>query len=127
MSYVEALPIYRAAMDVVVAVDAAVRGFPRYHKYALGTQLRQASLEALLNVQRAHPKQARAAGLARLCASIEELKLLLQAGKEVSAFASYGQFAELMKRVVSLARQAEAWRAHERKRQNTPHPRPEPR
>jgi hypothetical protein len=43
MSYVEALPIYRAAMDEVVSVD---RGFPRYHKCALGTQLRQASLEA---------------------------------------------------------------------------------
>jgi len=51
MSYYESLPIYRAAMDSVMAIDGTVRAFPRYHKYALGQRLRDASLDALVWVQ----------------------------------------------------------------------------
>ena len=121
MGYYQALPIYRAAMEAVTGVDAAVRDFPRYHKFAIGQRLRDASLEALVWVQRAHPRATRARALPRLCAAAEELKLLVQAAKEVKAFASFRAYAQVMEQVVRLARQAEAWRAHESKR------RPEPR
>lgn len=62
MSYYQALPIYRAAMDSVVSIDRAVRTFPRHHKYALGQQLRDTSLDALMWVLRAHPKTTSHAG-----------------------------------------------------------------
>jgi hypothetical protein len=35
-SYYEALPIYKAAMDVAVRVDAVVQRFGKGHKYTLG-------------------------------------------------------------------------------------------
>jgi hypothetical protein len=47
-------------------------------------------------------------GLPLLCDRIEELKLMLGLGKEVKAFTSFNQFAEVMNQVVMLARQAEA-------------------
>jgi hypothetical protein len=53
LSYYEALPIYRAAMDIAVRVDAVVQGFPRRHKYTLGARLREGTLdEACGNVKR---------------------------------------------------------------------------
>ena len=35
-SYYEGLSIYKAAADLAVLLDRVVRGFSRYHKYALG-------------------------------------------------------------------------------------------
>lgn len=35
------LPIWKSAFDLVVHLENAVRRFPRYHKYALGQELRQ--------------------------------------------------------------------------------------
>ena len=35
------LPIYKAAFDLNVYVEQIVRHFSRYHKYTLGTELRE--------------------------------------------------------------------------------------
>lgn len=40
MAYYKNLPIWRDAMRLAVEMEVAVRGFPRYHKYTLGTELR---------------------------------------------------------------------------------------
>ena len=48
--------------------------------------------------------------LVELCEHVEELKLLVNVGKEVEAFASFKQYAQVLEQVVSLARQAEGWR-----------------
>ena len=47
MARYEHLPIYRAAFDLAVHVEKLVRGFSRYHKYSLGTELRERSREIL--------------------------------------------------------------------------------
>ena len=41
MARYEHLPIYRAAFDLAVHVEKIVRSFGRYHKYSLGTELRE--------------------------------------------------------------------------------------
>jgi len=110
MSYYEALPIYRAAMALTVAVERVVQRLPKGHKYALGARLRDSSLDVVTLVARANRRAERARVLAELCDRVEDLKILLQVGKEVQAFGSFKQFAELMEQVVALARQAEGWR-----------------
>ena len=40
MARYEHLPIYKQAMDVAVYFEKIVAGFTRYHKYTLGTELR---------------------------------------------------------------------------------------
>jgi 23S rRNA-intervening sequence protein len=107
MSYYEGLPIYRAAMDVTVKVDRLLQRFPKGQKYSLGTQLRTATVEVVTLVARANRRTDRDRLLAVLCDRIEDLKLLINIGKEVQAFASFNQFAERMDEVVTLARQAE--------------------
>jgi 23S rRNA-intervening sequence protein len=124
-SYYEALPIFRAAMDAAVRVDRAVQRFPKGHKYALGTKLRDASADIIVLVARANRRAGRAQSLAALCDRVEELKLLLQLGKEVRAFQSFREFAEVMEQVVALARQAEAWRRATTSASNTTRPEPE--
>ncbi len=42
----EHLPIYKAALDMTVHFEKSVAGFSRYHKYTLGTELRQGSRDA---------------------------------------------------------------------------------
>ena len=41
MAHYRHLPIWKAAMDLAVHLEHAVRRFARYHKYTLGTELRQ--------------------------------------------------------------------------------------
>jgi len=43
MAKYEHLPIYKQAMELVVFIENAVKGFSRYHKYSIGEYLRQAS------------------------------------------------------------------------------------
>ena len=40
MARYEHLPIYKQAMDVAVYFEKTVANFNRYHKYTLGTELR---------------------------------------------------------------------------------------
>jgi len=54
----EHLPIYKAALDLTVHVEKVVAGVSRSSKYALGTELRQASRAAPADIerqQRSHP------------------------------------------------------------------------
>ena len=44
----EHLPIYKQAMDVAVHFEKIVAGFTRYHKYTLGTELRNKSREVVV-------------------------------------------------------------------------------
>ncbi|GAC1421380.1 MAG: hypothetical protein NVSMB6_23060 [Burkholderiaceae bacterium] len=42
MARTEHLPIYRASYDRCLYLERVVHGFPRYHKYTLRTELRDA-------------------------------------------------------------------------------------
>ena len=37
------LPIYKRAQELMVYVETVVRGFSRYHKYTIGTRLREST------------------------------------------------------------------------------------
>jgi len=107
----EALPIYRAATTLAVSMERMARGFSRFHKYTTGARLREASTNVVLLVGRAYRRGPdRNDILASLCEAVEELKLLVNLGKEVQAFQSFKQYAQAMEQVVSVARQAEGWR-----------------
>ena len=50
MARYEHLPIYRAAFDLAVHLEKIVRSFSRYHKYTLGTELRDGSRRVLRRI-----------------------------------------------------------------------------
>ena len=92
--------------------EQTVRRFARYHKYTVGSQLRVQALTLCRLVLRAQG----ASGASRLHVvrelhlAAEELKLLLQLGKEVQAFRSWAEFEQGVELALSLARQAAGWR-----------------
>ena len=63
MARYEHLPIYRAAFDLAVHIEKLVRGFTRYHKYSLGSELREQSREILARIIDANQSRDRAARL----------------------------------------------------------------
>ena len=88
MARYEHLPIYKAALDMTVHFEKLVAGFSRYHKYTLGTELRQASRSVLMQVLRANNtsnKAERSAELLVLRDRIEALLLAMRVTKEVKS------------------------------------------
>ena len=108
----EHLPIYKAALDMTVHFEKLVAGFSRYHKYTLGTELREGSRAALQQVLRANnaqDKTERSTELLVLRDRIEALLLAMRVAKEVKAFKSFAGYLHAVEQVGSVARQNEGW------------------
>ena len=103
------LPVWRDANRLLLEVEQAVRGFSRYHKYTLGAELRRLSL----NVCRLVARAAQADGarqrlrlVEQLAWCVEDLKIQVQLGKEIAAFASFSQFQRIAELSVLLGKQS---------------------
>jgi hypothetical protein len=57
MAQTEHLPIYKRAYDLCLYLEQVVRNFSRYHKYALGQDLRDGSRRVLWLVVRANTRR----------------------------------------------------------------------
>lgn len=111
MARYDHLPIWKDAVALAVLLEEVVRRFPRYHKYALGTDLRRQAYAVCRAVVVANgERERRLAAVERLVLAVEELKLLIQMGKEVRAFASFQEFERAAERVVALSKQSGGWR-----------------
>jgi len=66
MAQYEHLPIYKKAFDLTVYFEKIVRNFSRYHKYCLGTELRQLSHEVVRQIVRANNATEKAPQLEKL-------------------------------------------------------------
>ena len=109
MACYEHLPIYKAALDAAVHFEQVVAGFSRYHKYSLGTELRQAGRAVIGQVIRANAARERLPQLLELRADLEEVLVLLRLAKEVKAFKSFQSYQHAAELVVSVCRQNEGW------------------
>jgi hypothetical protein len=109
MARYEHLPIYKQALDAAVHFEKVVAGFSRYHKYTLGTEIRNQSRAALSLIVRANGARDRAAVLLELRQCLDELLILLRLAKEVRAFRSFKSFQFAIEHVVSVSRQNEGW------------------
>jgi hypothetical protein len=57
MAHTEHLPIYKAAYELCLYFEQLVRGFSRYHKYALGQDLRDGARRVLKLIVRANARR----------------------------------------------------------------------
>ncbi|MGC1547814.1 MAG: four helix bundle protein [Rhodanobacter sp.] len=115
-------PVVRSAQGIARDIELAVARFPRMHKDTFGTDLRARAWAVLRTANRAardHKQQA--TWLERLVWEVDELKLSLQLGKELSAFRSFAQFEHLMRKAAEIGRQVGGWyKQHHPKGQNAP-------
>ena len=115
MARYEHLPIYQAALDLTVHFEKLVAGFSRYHKYTLGTELRDGSrgvLQQVLKANNAPGAAERKVELLLLRERIDALTLTLRVAKEVKAFKSFAGYLHAVEQVGSVARQNEGWFKH---------------
>jgi 23S rRNA-intervening sequence protein len=78
MARYDHLPIYRAAFDLAVHIEKLVRHFSRYHKYTLGTELRDGSRRILARIIEANDSRDRGPVLEHLRQELEWFKVLAQ-------------------------------------------------
>lgn len=109
MARYEHLPIYKQAMDVAVHFEKIVQGFSRYHKYSLGSDLRQSSRDIVGLIIRVNNETNKTTGLKRLRVKLDELLVLIRLAKEVKAFNSFKSYQFTVEQVGSICRQNEGW------------------
>lgn len=110
MRYLRHLPLWRDANALLLAIEQAVQHFPRYHKYSLGVDLRRQAMGVCRLIVRAYndkPRQAQQ--VRRLVLAVDDLKVLLQLGKELQAFRRFDEFERVARLAVSVGRQCGGW------------------
>jgi hypothetical protein len=118
MARYEHLPVYRSALAMAVQLERVVAGFSRYHKYTLGTELRNTSREIVGLVIRANSARDRLPRLEVMRDRLEDLLLQLRIGKEVRAFQGLSSYLHVVELVGSVFRQTEGWIKYEREKSN---------
>ena len=109
MARYEHLPIYRKGMELCVYLESTVRHFSRYHKYTLGTELRDTAREILRLIVRANSRTEKQKVLETLVEQCEVLKMTLVLAKEVNAFSSFKAFQHASGLIITLCKQSEGW------------------
>ena len=105
------LPIWRDAKRLLLEIEIAVRGFPRYHKYTLGTEMRTQAMRVcqLLSRAIAARGQRRIDAVRRLLEALDDLKIAIQLARELKAFSSFSVFQRVVEWAVRTGKQGGAW------------------
>ncbi|MFH0771205.1 MAG: four helix bundle protein [Candidatus Omnitrophota bacterium] len=108
-SLYENLPIYKKALDLAVYFEKIVKNFSRYHKYTVGTELRNLSREILRLIVKANSAKDKKDILLQVREKVEELKTLIKICKEIKAFRTFKSFEYSVRSVINIAKQSEGW------------------
>ena len=99
-------PIIKAAQRLLVDIEQFVRGFDRYHKYQIGSDLRRAASTVLQLASRAWRDHAhKRRWLGQLVWAVDELKQHMQTAKLIKAFRSFRHFEHLARQAEELGAQ----------------------
>lgn len=110
MARYEHLPIWRDANRLLVVIEEAVRGFPRYHKYTLGADMRRQAMSICRLIVRAvSGGGGRLQRVENLMLAVEDIKIQITLAKEVRGFASFKEFQQAAELAVALGKQSGGW------------------
>lgn len=103
-------PIVKAAERLMGEIEIAVTRFPRAHRYTLGADLRQQVMAVARLAHKAwRDREHQDERIGELAEAIDDLKLTMQLGQQVKAFASFAQFEALARIAGDLGRQCGGW------------------
>ena len=105
----ENLPVYKKAFDLAIHFEAVVRGFDRYNKFHIGSELCSLSRRILILVAKANYKIDRKTCLVEAIDKLEEMKIIVRLCKEIKAFRSFKSFEFASRSVIEVAKQCEGW------------------
>jgi hypothetical protein len=105
------MPLWRDSQQLLLLIEQAVRHFPRYHKYTLGTELRQQAMRiSRLLVRAYNDKEQRVTYVIKLNEAVDDLKIQIQLAKELSAFRHFKEFDTIARLAVAVGKQSGGWR-----------------
>jgi hypothetical protein len=92
-------------------IEEAVSRWARAHRYMHGATLRTQAMQVAQLAHRAwRIRERREALTDQLIEAVDDLKLSLQLGSQIKAFASFAQFEALARQVNSIGQQCGGWR-----------------
>lgn len=104
------LPIWRDANRFLLSIEKVVKRFPKYHKYTLGTELRNNALKVCNLIHQAwHEKRQQCELLHQLKYCLDEIKIQLHLAKKLEALPSFSTFEFLSQQAVQLGKQNGGW------------------
>jgi hypothetical protein len=109
MARYEHLPIYRSAMKLAVHLENTVRGFPRYVKYTLGSEMRSLSQRIVGLVIVANEQKDKRVTLLELRQLVEQLLVQARICQETNGFRNFTSFTATIELAGQVARQNEGW------------------
>ena len=109
MARYEHLPIFREAYDLAIHMEKIVQNFSRYHKYTLGTDLRNKSRQILERIVKANNAKDRASHLLELRQELEALKVTARLCHDSGGFSGTRSYLHVAERITTIARQNEGW------------------
>lgn len=109
MARYEHLPIYKAAFDLAVHMEKLVKNFSRYHKYTLGTELRNASRAILERIIEANDTPEKRSLLLELRHDLERFKVLSRLCHESGGFSGTRAYLNVSEKLVGISKQNEGW------------------
>lgn len=112
--------IAKKSERLLVDIEQAVRGFVRYHKYTVGTDLRNQAMSVVRMCHRTwRDRNNQVQWVSELVWAIDELKLTLQLCSQLHAFKSFKQFESIIRATEDVGRCAGGWKRDlNRKSQN---------
>lgn len=109
--HIQQMPLWRDANRLLLSIEEAVRHFPRYHKYAIGHDLRHQAMGICRLIVRAYnDKESRHRQIKRLVIAVDDLKIQIQLAKELRAFRHFKEFQTITELVVGIGKQSGGWR-----------------
>ncbi|MBQ4386842.1 MAG: four helix bundle protein [Prevotella sp.] len=116
MAQSEELPIFRAAYDLLEKLIDLQKDLPKILRYNVATRMVDLCLDVLGYVYRANmSQQHRVENIENLLVSYRQLLMLLRVVYRQKAISS-GRYAELIKLLDSIGKQATGWKYNEQKR-----------
>lgn len=106
----EDLAVYKKSLELTIYFEDVVRGFDRYHKYAIGLDLRKTSQRILMLVAKANIKRFRFDCITQAIDLLEELRIMVRICGEIKAFKQYGRTKFPTECIISLLKQCEGWK-----------------
>ena len=107
--YYDKLPIFKSALDLVVYVETIAKGFDKYYKYTMGTELRDRSRAVMFAIQKANMEMDKREKLQALRDRCEEFRMMVYVAQEIRAFSSFKQFERCSRLSHAVCSQAQAW------------------
>ena len=73
-------------MELTVYIESIVQNFSRYHKYSIGSELRDKCREILYSIYKIYFAQNKKMAVEKLRDCVEELKIIIFLAKEIKSY-----------------------------------------